>query len=72
MKIAGYLLILIGLVMLIVRALNYTQDKKVVGTDIIKISVKENKTLTWPLYAGVIALAAGITLVLVDGKGSKG
>jgi uncharacterized membrane protein HdeD (DUF308 family) len=71
MKIFGFLLIVAGFIMLVVRAINYTQDKKIVDTDIVKISVKENKTLTWPLYAGVIAIVAGITLVLVDRRGYK-
>jgi uncharacterized membrane protein HdeD (DUF308 family) len=71
MKIFGFLLIIAGFIMLVVRAINYTQGKKIVDTDIVKISVKENKTLTWPLYAGVIAIVAGITLVLVDRRGAK-
>jgi uncharacterized membrane protein HdeD (DUF308 family) len=71
MKIFGFLLIIAGFIMLVVRAINYTQGKKIVDTDIVKISVKENKTLTWPLYAGVIAIVAGITLVLVDRRGYK-
>jgi uncharacterized membrane protein HdeD (DUF308 family) len=72
MKLIGYILILAGFVMLVVRAINYTQDKKVVDTNVISISVKEHKSLTWPLYAGIIAIVAGITLVLVDRRGTKG
>ena len=45
------------------------REKKVVDIGPIEINKKENKRVAWPLYAGGIALIAGIVLVAVDKKG---
>ena len=66
MKILGYLLIITGFVMLIAKGINYTREKKVVDAGPLEINIKEKKTLTWPYYAGAIAIVAGIALVLMD------
>ncbi|MEO6720726.1 MAG: LPXTG cell wall anchor domain-containing protein [Ferruginibacter sp.] len=34
----------------------------------LEINKKENKTVAWPMYAGVIALVAGGALVFLDKK----
>ena len=66
MKTVGYILILAGFLMLIVKGIDYTKKEKLVDAGPLEISVHEKKTLTWPLYAGVIAIIAGVTLVLLD------
>ena len=68
MKPLGILLVVLGIVMLIFRGFNYTQEKKVVDIGPVEINKKEHKTVGWPIYAGGIAVVAGILIVLADRK----
>jgi len=72
MKIIGFILIVIGLVMLLLRGIEYTKKEKVIDAGPVEISKKEPRTITWPYYAGGIAIVAGILLVLVDSRKPKG
>ncbi|MEO6490743.1 MAG: hypothetical protein ABIO04_12440 [Ferruginibacter sp.] len=67
MRVFGIILIIAGMLMLIFRNFSFTEEKKVVDIGPIEINKKENKTVGWPLYAGGIAIAAGI-VVLVAAK----
>jgi len=71
MKIIGYLLCIAGFLMLILKGIDYTKKEKLVDAGPVEISVKEKKTLTWPFYAGAIAVVAGITLVVMDSRTKK-
>ncbi|HPH85926.1 MAG TPA: hypothetical protein PLC48_10730 [Ferruginibacter sp.] len=68
MKIFGIILIAAGILMLVFRGFNFTQEKNVVDIGPIEINKKENKTVAWPMYAGVIALVGGVALILFDRK----
>jgi hypothetical protein len=68
MRIFGIILIAAGIIMLIYRGFNFTQEKKVVDIGPLEINKKENKTIAWPMYAGVIALVAGVAFVILDNK----
>lgn len=68
MKIFGIILIAAGILMLIFRGFNFTQEKKVVDVGPLEVNKKENKTVAWPMYAGAIAVVAGIALVAFDKK----
>jgi len=68
MKIFGIILIAAGILMLILKGFNFTQEKKVVDIGPLEINKKENKTVAWPTYAGVIALVAGVALIALDKK----
>jgi uncharacterized membrane protein YidH (DUF202 family) len=68
MKIVGIIIIAVGILMLVFRSFNFTQTKKVVDLGPVQIDKKENKTLQWPIYGGVIAIVAGIALVAVGSK----
>lgn len=68
MKIFGIILIAVGILMLVMKGFNYTQEKKVVDIGPLEINAKEKKTVAWPTYAGVIALVAGVALVALDRK----
>ena len=68
MKIFGIVLIAAGILMLVFRGFNFTQEKKVVDLGPLEVNKKENKTVAWPMYAGVIAVVAGIALVVFDKK----
>ena len=68
MKIFGIILIAAGILMLVFRSFSFTQEKKVVDIGPVEINKKENKTIGWPIYAGAIALVAGLVLVVADRK----
>lgn len=59
-------LIVIGILMLVIPGINFTKKEKVVDVGPIEISKKENKTLTWPYYAGAIVTVTGVVLLLVN------
>ena len=68
MKIFGIILIAAGILMLVFKGFNFTQEKKVVDIGPIEVNKKEKKTVAWPMYAGVIALVAGVALIAFDKK----
>ena len=72
MKILGIVLIAAGILMLVFRGFNFTQEKKVLDIGPIEINKKEKKSVEWPIYGGVIALVAGVALVISDKKSKNG
>ncbi len=68
MKIFGIILIAAGILMLVFKGFNFTQEKKVVDIGPLEINAKEKKMVAWPTYAGVIALVAGVALIALDKK----
>ena len=68
MKVIGFILIVIGIVMFVQRSVEYNKKEKVVDTNSIEITKKEPKMITWPYYAGAIAIAAGIIFVIAGEK----
>ena len=68
MRTFGIILIVIGLVMLIIRGVNYTQEKKVVDLGRLEVNKEETKTVSWPLYAGGIAVVSGLVILLTGKK----
>ena len=70
MKGLGIALIIIGIVMMVFRSINFTTEKKVADVGPLEINKEENKTVNWPLYAGAIVTVAGV-VVLVSANKSK-
>lgn len=68
MRVLGIILIIAGIAMFIFRGFNFTQEKKVVDIGPLEINKKEKKTVSWPLYAGGIAIAAGVVVLLAGNK----
>jgi hypothetical protein len=68
MKPLGIILIVAGILMLIFRGFSFTQEKKVVDIGPLEINKKEKQSVGWPLYAGGIAIAAGIVVLLAGNK----
>jgi preprotein translocase subunit SecE len=66
MRIFAIVLIVVGILMLIIPGVNVTRKEKVVDVGPIEINKKENKMVTWPLYAGAIVTVAGVVLLLVS------
>lgn len=68
MKGLGIALIVIGIVMLIFRGFNFTHEKKVVDIGPVEINKKEKESIGWPMYAGGIAVAVGVVVLLMGRK----
>ena len=68
MKVVAIILIVAGILMLIFRGFNFTQKKKLIDLGPVEINKKEKKSVGWPVYAGGLALAAGIILLVADKK----
>jgi hypothetical protein len=68
MRVTGYILIILGTLMLVFNGINYTKKKEIVDLGPLEINKKENRRIGWPMWAGGIAVAAGIVLVLADRK----
>ena len=68
MKTIGIILIIVGIAMLIFRGFGITTEKKVIDAGPIEVNKKENKWVGWPVYAGAIAVVAGVALVIADRK----
>lgn len=70
MKVIGIVLIIIGILMFVFRSFSFTHEKKVVDLGPLQVNRQEEKTIGWPVYAGAIAVIAGIALVVLDRKQS--
>lgn len=70
MKGLGIVLIIIGIVMMVFRSINFTTEKKVADVGPLEINKEENKTVNWPLYAGAVVTIAGV-VVLVSANKSR-
>ncbi len=68
MKGIGIVLIIIGIVMMVFRSINFTQEKKVADVGPIEINKQENHTVNWPLYAGIVVTVAGVVVLLASNK----
>ena len=68
MKTAGIILIIAGIAMLIFRGFSVQTEKKIIDAGPIEVNKTENKWVGWPVYAGGIAVVAGVALVLGSRK----
>ena len=67
MRVAGIVLIIVGILMFVFNGFNFQTEKTVVDVGPLKIDKKENNHVGWPAYAGGIAILAGV-VVLVAGR----
>ncbi|MBA2260276.1 MAG: DUF3185 domain-containing protein [Acidobacteria bacterium] len=68
MRIAGMVLIIIGLVGLLWGGVSWTDEKTVVDIGPFEATAKERKTIPIPPIVGGIAVVAGIVLLVVPGR----
>jgi hypothetical protein len=68
MKTLGFVLLIVGIVMIVIRGFSVTTEKKVVDLGPVEINKKENKWIGWPTYAGGAVAVLGLILVLTDKK----
>jgi len=68
MKTIGIVLIVIGIGMLLFRGFSVQTEEKVIDVGPLEVNKKENKWIGWPVYAGGIAIVAGLIMVVADRK----
>ncbi|HEX5152018.1 MAG TPA: hypothetical protein VFW07_11255 [Parafilimonas sp.] len=68
MKILGIVLIVAGIIMMVFRSINFTKKEKVADIGPLEINKQEEKTINWPLYAGMVVTVAGVAITLVANK----
>jgi len=54
--------------MMVFTQVNFTTTKKVVDAGPIQIDKKEDHSIGWPIYAGVVAVIGGIAVLVVGKK----
>ena len=54
--------------MLLFRGFNVQKEEKVIDVGPLEVNKKENKWIGWPVYAGGIAVVAGLIMVVADRK----
>ena len=67
-KLLGILLIVVGALMLAYGGFSYTKDNTAVKIGPVELSVKEKKTVNFPVWAGVGAIVVGGLLLALGGK----
>jgi uncharacterized membrane protein YidH (DUF202 family) len=68
MKMIGVLLIVIGILMIILKEVNFTTKKEVADLGPIEIKKKEQHTVAWPLYAGIGIAACGVVVLAAGSR----
>ena len=68
MKVAGLVLIVLGLAALVWQGFSYTTREKVVDVGPIEVNKETTKRVPLPPVAGAVALIGGIVLVAAGGK----
>jgi hypothetical protein len=68
MKLAGIVLIILGVLALVYQGIQYTTQEKLIDIGPLKVTATEKKTIPLPPILGGVAVVAGIALVLADRK----
>jgi hypothetical protein len=66
--VVALILVAIGIVALAYQGITYTTSEKVVDLGPVQIEAKRQKTLPLPPVVGIVALVAGVALLLVRGR----
>ena len=68
MKIAGIVLIVVGVIALAYGGISYTREKKVLDIGPLEATTKERKTIPLPPVVGIAAIAGGVAILMVSGR----
>jgi len=72
MTLIGIILIVLGVVGLIYGGITYTSSKNVVEVGSMRVQVDEERQIPLSPIAGAVAVAAGVVLILVERRQSRG
>ncbi len=67
-RVLAIVLIAAGALALIYKGFNYTRDSSTTKLGPIELTVKDERRVDVPAWAGVLVLAAGVGLILVPNK----
>ena len=67
--IVGIVLIVLGVLALAYQGISYTTSEKVVDIGPLKVEAEREKTIPLPPVLGGVAIAAGVVLLIVGGRG---
>ena len=67
-RIAGVVLIVVGLVGILWGGFSFTREKTVVDVGPFKATTQERETIPFPPVAGAIALVAGVVLLVLPAR----
>lgn len=67
-RIAGVVLIVLGLVGVLYGGISWTRDKTIVDVGPIKATTETRQVIPFPPLAGGIALVAGVVLLVMPGR----
>ncbi len=68
MKNLGIVLIIVGILMCVFTSFSFTKEKKIVDLGPLEINKKENRTVGWPVFAGIGVGLFGVALLASDKK----
>ena len=68
MKVAGILLIVLGVIALAYGGISYTKEEKIVDIGPFEATAKTRETIPLPPVLGGLALAGGIVLMIADSR----
>jgi hypothetical protein len=67
-KTIGLVLIVAGILALVYRGFSYTKERHEATLGPLTLHVDEKQRVDIPVWAGVIAIAGGVVLLVADGK----
>ncbi|MGN6196746.1 MAG: hypothetical protein ACTHOB_17535 [Ginsengibacter sp.] len=70
MKTAGWILIALGIIMIIIKGVSIPEKKTIIDAGPIQVNKTENHWYGWPTYAGGVLAIVGIVMVASSKKNS--
>lgn len=68
MRVAGWILIALGILMVLVRGFSVPVEKNIIDAGPIQVNKTENKWIGWPTYAGGVLAIIGVVMVASSRK----
>jgi len=68
MKIFAIILIVVGILMIFINQVGFTQKEKVIDLGSVEVNRDEKKEVSWPLYAGISVGATEIVMLISSKK----
>jgi drug/metabolite transporter (DMT)-like permease len=68
LKLLGLALIVVGVLALVYKGFNYSEDTHAARIGSLELSLKEKRQVTIPTWAGVAAVIAGAGCLLAGGR----
>lgn len=68
MKTAGWILIAIGIIMIIIKGVSIPEKKTIIDAGPIEVNKTENHWYGWPTYVGGAIAIVGVVLVATSKK----